>query len=270
MRLLVTPIVTVAAEITPIVAILTFATLAFTTLALTALTIIVLTLATLTVVVLTVAAILAVALIRTIAAIIAARLERTRFGRFHQIGIPTLAQFDHRSARGGSLIRVAIVSVFAAILTVAPRLIPVAIAVVAVAVAVVALIVVTVAVAIAILLAAALIAVLLIAVLVAVLAAILAAALLTTLLRVVLLIALTLFLFGGHLAHRLAQQAGVMLGMLQEVFCSDAVIRQLRVTGEKLILLDDLLRRATHLAFGARAVEDAVDDVAEGARAVRL
>lgn len=267
MRLLVTPIVTVAAEITPIVAILTFATLAFTTLALTALTIIVLTLATLTVVVLTVAAILAVALIRTITAIIAARLERTRFGRFHQIGIPTLAQFDHRSARGGSLIRVAII---AAILTVAPRLIPVAIAVVAVAVAVVALIVVTVAVAIAILLAAALIAVLLIAVLVAVLAAILAAALLTTLLRVVLLIALTLFLFGGHLAHRLAQQAGVMLGMLQEVFCSDAVIRQLRVTGEKLILLDDLLRRATHLAFGARAVEDAVDDVAEGARAVRL
>ncbi len=78
------------------------------------------------------------------------------------------------------------------------------------------------------------------------------------------------FLFGGHFAHRLAQKAGVMLGMLQEVFGSDAVIGQLRITGENLILLDDLLRRAPDLAFRARAVEDTVDNIAKGARAVLL
>ena len=71
-------------------------------------------------------------------------------------------------------------------------------------------------------------------------------------------------------AHRLGQKPGVMLGMLQEVFRGHAVIRQLGITRQKLIFFNDLLRRAAHLAFGARAVEDTVDDIAERARAVLL
>lgn len=51
---------------------------------------------------------------------------------------------------------------------------------------------------------------------------------LTVLLAVVLvvglLILLTAFLFGRHLAVRLSQQTGVMLGMLQEILGRDAVI----------------------------------------------
>jgi hypothetical protein len=84
------------------------------------------------------------------------------------------------------------------------------------------------------------------------------------------LLLLTLFLFGGHLTLRFGKQAGIMLGVLQEILGSNTVIRQLRVAGEHLVFFDDLLRRSTHLAFGARAVEDTVDDIAEGARAVRL
>jgi|SRR3989338_1446185 len=84
------------------------------------------------------------------------------------------------------------------------------------------------------------------------------------------LLLLTLFLFGGHLTLRFGKQAGIMLGVLQEILGGNAVIRQLRVAGEHLVFFDDLLRRSTHLAFGARAVEDTVDDIAEGARAVRL
>ena len=59
-----------------------------------------------------------------------------------------------------------------------------------------------------------------------------------------------------------------MFGVLQEILGGDPVIRQLCVTGQLLIFLDDLLRRATHLALGTRGIEDTVDDVAEGARAV--
>ena len=81
---------------------------------------------------------------------------------------------------------------------------------------------------------------------------------------------LALLLFGGHFARRFGKHAGVMFSVLQEVFRSDTVVRQLCVTRKHLVFFDDLLRRATHLAFGAGAVEDAVDDVAEGARAVRL
>lgn len=77
-----------------------------------------------------------------------------------------------------------------------------------------------------------------------------------------LLLTLAFLLLGRHFALRFAQHAGVMFGVLQEVFGGHAIIRQLRVTGEKLVLLDDLLRGATHLALGAGAVKDAIDDVA--------
>ena len=75
---------------------------------------------------------------------------------------------------------------------------------------------------------------------------------------------------GIHFTHRLVQKAGVMLGMLLEVLERHAVVRKLRVAGKLIILLDDLLRRTAHLAFGAGALEDAVDDVARRAVAVRL
>jgi hypothetical protein len=81
---------------------------------------------------------------------------------------------------------------------------------------------------------------------------------------------LALLLFGGHLAVGFGQHAGVMFGVLAEIFRRNPVIRPLRIACQHLIFFDNLLRRATHLAFGARAVEDAVDDIAEGARAVRL
>ena len=94
--------------------------------------------------------------------------------------------------------------------------------------------------------------------------------LITLLLIALLLLALPRLLLGGKFALRFGQQAGVMLGMLVEVFGGDTIIRQLRVAREEDILFNDLLRGAAHLAFGARAVEDAVDDIANGARAVRF
>ena len=114
---------------------------------------------------------------------------------------------------------------------------------------------------------AAVLATVLAAVLATVLATVLAAVLVPILARLILL---ARFLFGGHFAVRLGQKAGVMFGVLQKVFCGNAVIAQLGIAGQKLILFDQLRRGAAHLAFGARAVEDAVDDVAEAARAVRF
>ncbi len=55
----------------------------------------------------------------------------------------------------------------------------------------------------------------------------------------------------GLFALRLAQHAGVMLGMLQKALLGDAVIRELRVTGECQVFFDNLLGGATHLAFGS-------------------
>ncbi len=99
-------------------------------------------------------------------------------------------------------------------------------------------------------------------------AAVLCALTISVLMR--LLVLLARFLFGGHLTHRFGKHAGVMLGVLREILGGNPVIRQLAIAGELLIFLDDLLRSATHLAFGAGAFENAVDDIAEGARAVLL
>ena len=78
------------------------------------------------------------------------------------------------------------------------------------------------------------------------------------------------FLFGCHFTLRLGQHAGVMFGMLQEILGRHTVVRELRITGEKGVFLDDLLRRAAHLALGAGAVEDTIYDIAKAARTVRL
>jgi hypothetical protein len=103
-----------------------------------------------------------------------------------------------------------------------------------------------------------------------VLAAILPAVLatiLTTILTIVLTIVLGVvlasrLLLGGHFPHRLGQKAGIVFSVLQEILGCNAIIRQLRITGKSLIFFNNLLRRSTHFAFGPRAVEDAVDNVA--------
>ena len=82
--------------------------------------------------------------------------------------------------------------------------------------------------------------------------AVLAAVLATVLTAILLILLLAGFLFGRHFARRLAQKAGVMLGMLQEILGGDAVVGQLRIAGKEQVLLDDLLRRAAHLALGTR------------------
>jgi hypothetical protein len=72
------------------------------------------------------------------------------------------------------------------------------------------------------------------------------------------------------LALRLVEHALVMLGVLLEILERHAVIAKLRIAGKLGILVDDLLRRAAHLALGAGTVENPVDDIANGAVAVRL
>ena len=87
---------------------------------------------------------------------------------------------------------------------------------------------------------------------------------------ILLLLRRTGFHFGGQFALRFAQHPGVMFRMLQEILGRNPVVRQLCIAGKEQIFLNDLLRRTAHFAFGARAVEDAVDDIADGARAVRF
>jgi len=69
-------------------------------------------------------------------------------------------------------------------------------------------------------------------------------------------------------ALRLAEKAAVVLGMLEIALGGDSIAGHLRVTREGLVLVDDLLRRAAHLAVGARALEHAVDDVAHAVAAL--
>ena len=61
-----------------------------------------------------------------------------------------------------------------------------------------------------------------------------------------------------------------MLSVLLEIFGCDTVIRQLRVAGELVILVDNLLWRSAHLAFRAGAVKHAIDDIARRTVAVVL
>ena len=65
-----------------------------------------------------------------------------------------------------------------------------------------------------------------------------------------------------NLALCVGQHAQVMFGVLLEVLCRHAVVAQLGITRQLVVFLDNLLRRAADLAFGARTVENAVNDVA--------
>ena len=57
-----------------------------------------------------------------------------------------------------------------------------------------------------------------------------------------------------------------MLGVLEVALRRHPVAGDLGVARQRLVLVDDLLRRAAHLAVGPRALEDAVDDVAHARR----
>ncbi len=83
---------------------------------------------------------------------------------------------------------------------------------------------------------------------------------------------LLLLLFASRflLAQGLVQQPGIVLGMLLKVFEGDAIIRELRIARELIVLLDDLLRRSADFALGSGGVEDAVDHISDGSVAVRL
>jgi hypothetical protein len=76
---------------------------------------------------------------------------------------------------------------------------------------------------------------------------------------------LLLFTALVNLTLGFGQKAQVMFGVLLEVFHRNAIIAQLRVTGELIVFVDDLLRSTAHFAFGTRTVEDAVYDVSDTA-----
>ena len=69
---------------------------------------------------------------------------------------------------------------------------------------------------------------------------------------------------------RFRQHSQIMLCVLLKVFSRNPVVRQLRIARKLIVFIDNLLRRAANLAFWARAVEDAVDDIAYGTVTVRL
>ena len=85
-------------------------------------------------------------------------------------------------------------------------------------------------------------------------------------------LAFLLLSLGIHLLLGFAQKSQVMLSVLLEILGCDAIIRQLRITRQLVVLFNDLLRRTAHLALRARAVEHAVHDIADriGAISVRL
>ncbi len=78
------------------------------------------------------------------------------------------------------------------------------------------------------------------------------ATLITTVLAALALkLLLACLLFDGHFPRRFSKHAGIMFSVLQKVFCSDPVVRQLRITRKLLILLNYLLGRTTNLTLGA-------------------
>ena len=83
-----------------------------------------------------------------------------------------------------------------------------------------------------------------------------------------LLLALLLFALRIHFFLRHAQQAQVMFRVLLKVFSRHTVIGQLCVSRQLIVFVDDLLRRAAHLALRAGTVKHAVDDIADGTGAI--
>jgi hypothetical protein len=88
---------------------------------------------------------------------------------------------------------------------------------------------------------------------------ILLAALLVALALAIAVLGFLLFPTGFLLTQRLAQHARVVLGVLLEILDRNPVTCELCVAGQTLVLVNDLLRRSPHFAFGAGAVEYPVD-----------
>lgn len=78
-----------------------------------------------------------------------------------------------------------------------------------------------------------------------------------------LLLALFFLTQGFLLFLSLAQETQIMFGVLLKVFSRHAVIGELRITRELIVFVDDLLRRTTHLALWAGAVEHTIDDITD-------
>ncbi|GAA6192222.1 hypothetical protein NBRC116597_21420 [Phaeobacter sp. NW0010-22] len=87
-------------------------------------------------------------------------------------------------------------------------------------------------------------------------------ALTVTLCLALTVLAFLLFAAGILLTLRFAQHPHVVFSVLLKILRGDTIICQLRIAPELVVFINDLLRRAAHLAFGARAVKHAVDDVA--------
>ena len=64
------------------------------------------------------------------------------------------------------------------------------------------------------------------------------------------------------LALGFRQHAQIVFGMLLEILGGYAIIAKLCVAGQLIILFNDLLRCAAHFSLRARAVENAVYDIA--------
>jgi hypothetical protein len=63
------------------------------------------------------------------------------------------------------------------------------------------------------------------------------------------------------LAQGFGQHTCVMLGVLRIGFDQHPITSKLRIAVQLVVLVDDLLRRTAHFAFGARAIENAVYDI---------
>jgi hypothetical protein len=74
-------------------------------------------------------------------------------------------------------------------------------------------------------------------------------------------LALLLFAALVDFALRLAQQSGVVFGVLLEVFSCHTVITQLGIARQLVVFLDNLLRRAAYFAFRSGTVENTVYDI---------
>ena len=103
------------------------------------------------------------------------------------------------------------------------------------------------------------------------LTAIVALRILLTAARVALtLTLLSAFLFTSHIALRLAQKAGVVLGVLKEVLFGHPVIAKLCVPRKREVLVDDLLRRTANLPLRAGGIEHPINNVTERTLSVRF
>ena len=84
------------------------------------------------------------------------------------------------------------------------------------------------------------------------------------------LLRLLLRILGVHFALRLGQHPQIMLCVLLKALSRHAVMAQLRITGQLVVFVDNLLGRTANFALRTRRVENAVNNVSNRARAVAV